>query len=223
MNLFMSWPPCVGVAPPTTRIGTFAPAIQVTNGSCGMLSRFGSKPDQKEAALQAKSRLSFGPAVALASVIVPAVVPAVVLVAGVAFLPAFAHAQETARQAPNAEAEQNTGPEGKPGARYSMAPMNGGMVRLDQETGTMDFCTTKSGQLVCRLANEEREGYENEIERLQSRVRELEAERPGEPETSLDEDRRLNEAMRHAGKALRRFFDAVKDLRADMEKEEGSR
>ena len=140
-----------------------------------------------------------------------------------ALLPAFAHAQEITGQPPKTGTQQDAVPEDKAGPRYSMAPMNGGMVRLDQETGTMDFCTTKSGQLVCRLANEEREGYENEIERLQSRVRELEAERPGEPETSLDEDRRLNEAMRHAGKALRRFFDAVKDLRADMEKEEGSR
>ncbi len=103
--------------------------------------------------------------------------------------------------------------------RYSMAPMNGGMVRLDRESGTMDFCTTHSGKLVCRLATEEREGYENEIVRLQSRLRELEAERPGEPDAGLEEDRRLDEAMRHAGKALRRFFDAVKDLRTDLEKD----
>lgn len=115
--------------------------------------------------------------------------------------------------------------EGDESLRYSMAPMNGGMVRLDRESGTMDFCTTHSGKLVCRLATEEREGYENEIVRLQSRIRELEAERPGEPgpEAELDEERRLNEAMRHAGKTLRRFFDAVKDLRADLEKDEETR
>ncbi|MCG6857532.1 MAG: hypothetical protein LJE67_05645 [Salaquimonas sp.] len=101
--------------------------------------------------------------------------------------------------------------------RYSMVLVNGGIALLDRKTGTMEYCAAQSGQIVCRLAVEERQGYEDEIARLGARVKQLEDKLPRKPDATAGEDRRLNEAMRHAGRALRHIFDAVKDLRTDME------
>lgn len=109
--------------------------------------------------------------------------------------------------------------------RYSMALVDGGVVLLDRRTGDLEYCSVHAGQFVCRLATTEREGYEAEIARLRSRLDGLEAGRPDdekpqpEPKSGpqAENDRRLDEAMRHAGRALRRFLDAVKDLHLDRE------
>ncbi len=53
--------------------------------------------------------------------------------------------------------------------RYTLAPTEGGFVRLDRETGAMSFCTGKEGDWTCRpMADAE--------DKLKSRVDELEAE-----------------------------------------------
>ncbi len=53
--------------------------------------------------------------------------------------------------------------------RYSLAPTEGGFVRLDRETGAMSFCTGKEGDWACKpMADAEN--------KLKARVGELEAE-----------------------------------------------
>lgn len=113
--------------------------------------------------------------------------------------------------------------------RFALERVEGGVVRLDRQTGRMSFCALRSGNLVCKLAVEERAAYEKEISRLHDR---LEPEpKPGVdvpgstgPDGTEqggkgpagDEERRFDEAMRYAERALRRFFDVIQDLRDEM-------
>ncbi|MEC9344308.1 MAG: hypothetical protein VYD64_10740 [Pseudomonadota bacterium] len=108
------------------------------------------------------------------------------------------------------------------GLRYAMRSVEDGVVRLDRETGAMDLCKVRHGRLVCRLAIDERDSYESEIADLQARIDAFEAAREAERKPVPPDDPRMREAMRQAGKALRRFFDAVGELREDFEKRQES-
>ena len=141
------------------------------------------------------------------------------LVLALASAAASASADERRQASDFGHSEAEIGP-----LRYSMALVEGGIALLDRQTGTLEHCSVQSGQFVCRLAVDERDGYEAEIARLRARLDAQEAgqpekpEKPRSPEKSepkVSEDQRLNEAMRHAGRALRRFLDAVRDLRSD--------
>lgn len=60
--------------------------------------------------------------------------------------------------------------------RYTMSPAEGGVVRLDRETGAMSFCTGKDGAWACKdMGNVESELKER-IEELENENRALRAE-----------------------------------------------
>jgi hypothetical protein len=52
--------------------------------------------------------------------------------------------------------------------RYSLAPMNGGFVRLDTRTGVVSHCTDKGNGWACYALPDERAALDTEIGRLQS-------------------------------------------------------
>ena len=63
--------------------------------------------------------------------------------------------------------------------RFTMQPVEGGLIKLDTTNGAMSFCSMKSGAWVCEAVPEDRAALEGEIARLQARLAELEKGRAG--------------------------------------------
>jgi hypothetical protein len=54
------------------------------------------------------------------------------------------------------------------GGRYTLNKVVDGYVRLDTQTGKLEFCTPRAVGWACQAAPEDRAAYEREIERLQN-------------------------------------------------------
>lgn len=61
--------------------------------------------------------------------------------------------------------------------RYTMSPTEGGVIRLDRQTGVMSFCTGKEGGWSCQEMPETESELKKRIEQLEGEKRALEAER----------------------------------------------
>lgn len=103
--------------------------------------------------------------------------------------------------------------------RYQLKQKGDSFIRLDRKTGTMSVCQLDDDNMVCRMAADEREAMEAEIDELLARIDELEG-RSGrygkhysfryhndflsddEFETTLDRSERL----------IRRFYGVMKEL-----------
>ena len=65
---------------------------------------------------------------------------------------------------------------GETSGRYTMSPTDGGVVRLDRETGAMSFCTGKDGAWSCKDMNEAETELKKRVEELERENRALKAE-----------------------------------------------
>lgn len=106
--------------------------------------------------------------------------------------------------------------------RYRLEKTADGYVRMDTETGTMSKCSEQSGQLVCRMAADERNAFQDEADRLRSSIKALE-ERVGKLENSLSarlesklpSEEEFNRTMGYMERFFRGFLGIVKDLEKD--------
>src|SRR5918994_3777129 len=57
--------------------------------------------------------------------------------------------------------------------RYRLEKTPNGYVRMDTRTGAMSICEEKWGELVCKMAADERTAVRDEIERLQTELKAL--------------------------------------------------
>lgn len=99
--------------------------------------------------------------------------------------------------------------------RYSMQKSETGIARLDTQTGEVSLCQERSGELVCRMAADERSALELEIELLTKRVETLEkAVKSGESvaKPDLPTDEEIDRTMGIMERMMRKFMDIVKDL-----------
>ncbi|MCA1369340.1 hypothetical protein I6F15_18290 [Bradyrhizobium sp. BRP14] len=99
--------------------------------------------------------------------------------------------------------------------RYSMQKSETGLARLDTETGEVSLCHEKNGELVCRMAADERAAFERELDLLTKRVEALEkAVKSGETavKPSLPDDEEIDRAMSIMERMMRKFMEIVKDL-----------
>lgn len=132
---------------------------------------------------------------------------------------------------------QDAEPMSDAGPRFSLRAQGDGFVRLDRETGAMSFCRVDGGNLVCRLGADEREAYQEALDKLEARVAALEEKAetaappappkpvepvppsagPVAPEAKPTPEQELDNAMALAERAMRRFFDVVKNLREEFE------
>ncbi|KOF19787.1 hypothetical protein AC244_10425 [Ensifer adhaerens] len=99
--------------------------------------------------------------------------------------------------------------------RYSMQKSETGIARLDTQTGEVSLCQERDGQLVCRMAADERTAFELEIDLLTKRVEALEkaVESGGavaKPDLPTDEE--IDRTMGIMERMMRKFMDIVKDL-----------
>lgn len=61
--------------------------------------------------------------------------------------------------------------------RFSMSPTEGGVIRLDRDTGAMSFCSGKEGEWSCKPMPETESELKKKVDQLEEDKRALEAER----------------------------------------------
>lgn len=101
--------------------------------------------------------------------------------------------------------------------RYRLEKSDTGYVRMDTRTGEMSICEERAGQLVCKLAADERSALQDEVDRLRTDLKSLEEriaklEKPGLP---LLSDEEFDRTMGYMEKFVRGFMGIVKDLEKD--------
>ncbi|MCC0034896.1 MAG: hypothetical protein H6887_06435 [Hoeflea sp.] len=105
--------------------------------------------------------------------------------------------------------------------RYTMEKTENGFVRLDTLTGEMSICTQQAGQLVCRLAADERRAFEETLSELSARVENLETrlDALAAPDTDADipDEAELDRAIGAMEKMMRRFFGMVEELQKEFD------
>lgn len=106
--------------------------------------------------------------------------------------------------------------------RYRLEKTETGYVRMDTSTGEMSICEERGGQLVCKVAAEERTAFQDEVDRLQTKLDGLEGrvanlEKRAIPEALLPSEEEFDKSMDFMEKFFRRFMDIAKDLDKDKE------
>ena len=106
--------------------------------------------------------------------------------------------------------------------RYTLEKTEDGYVRLDTQTGEMSVCRQEGAELVCRLAADERKALEDEIDRLGSRLGDVEKRltalesspylNPGE---LLPSEEQLDKSLDTMEKFFRRFMEVMRDVEKD--------
>jgi flagellar motility protein MotE (MotC chaperone) len=106
--------------------------------------------------------------------------------------------------------------------RYRLEKSATGFVRMDTQTGAMSICEERSGQLVCKMAADERAAFQDEIDRLQTSIKamdarlvKLENSLSARLESKLPSEEEFNQTMGYMERFVRRFMGIVKDLNKD--------
>lgn len=127
-------------------------------------------------------------------------------------------------------------------ARYQLVTVEGGLARLDMESGSFDICRDPGSGWRCLPVPQARQAYEAEIARLNDEVEELKAkisarenlpekggaesvaptmpDAPGdgndETRFSPEDEENLDRVMQFSEKAMRRFFGMMKDMQEEF-------
>ena len=99
--------------------------------------------------------------------------------------------------------------------RYRMEKTEAGLVRLDTVSGEISLCREQDGQLVCRMAADERAAFEKELDLLTKRVEALEKSGTTaltDAKPSLPTDEEIDRTMSVMEKMMQRFMGIVKNL-----------
>lgn len=100
--------------------------------------------------------------------------------------------------------------------RYRLERTDDGYVRLDTKTGRTTLCQERSGQLVCKMAVEERSAFESQIDDLEARVEALEdrlatLEAGGRTE-ELPSEEEFEQTLGYMERFFRRFMGIVEEF-----------
>ena len=99
--------------------------------------------------------------------------------------------------------------------RYRMEKTETGFVRLDTASGDVSLCREQDGQIVCRMAADERAAFEKELDLLTKRVEALEkggATALTDAKPALPTDEEIDRTMTIMEKMMQRFMGIVKNL-----------
>lgn len=118
--------------------------------------------------------------------------------------------------------------EAQDAGRYRMERSADGFVRMDTETGAMSRCEERDGQLVCRMAADERAAADSEIERLRkevedlgARVAKLENSLAARLESNLPTEEEFDRTIGYMERFLRSFFGIAKEMEKDRSADPG--
>lgn len=106
--------------------------------------------------------------------------------------------------------------------RYTLEETADGYVRMDNRTGEMSICTERSRQLVCKLAADERSAFQDELDRILTRLDEVEKrlaaveKAPSAPDAGLPTEQQFEQTLTFMERFFRRFIDVAKDLDKDL-------
>ena len=102
--------------------------------------------------------------------------------------------------------------------RYALEKTADGYVRMDKESGEMSVCKETDGQLVCRLAADERSAYETtnaalaqRLDALEQKVAALEGA-SSKALNALPSDDEFDKTLSMMERFMRRFMGVVKEL-----------
>ena len=108
--------------------------------------------------------------------------------------------------------------------RYRLEGTETGYVRLDTRTGALSVCNEQQGQLICKMATEDREAYENDISDLQDRVKKLEdkfaaidAGTASASPSKLPSEAEFEQSLGYMERFMRRFMDIAKSFDSEPE------
>ena len=99
--------------------------------------------------------------------------------------------------------------------RYRMEKTETGFIRLDTASGDVSLCREQDGQIVCRMAADERAAFEKELDLLSKRVEALEkggASGQTGAKPALPTDEEIDRTMSIMEKMMQRFMGIVKNL-----------
>ena len=101
--------------------------------------------------------------------------------------------------------------------RYTMSPVEGGVMRLDTRTGQVSLCRQKPDAWACEALADDRAAYEKEIGRLQDKVAKLEVElgRGKQEGLKLPSDAEVDSAMKFFENILRRFKAIIQNMQSE--------
>lgn len=100
--------------------------------------------------------------------------------------------------------------------RYRLEKTDKGYVRMDTRTGQMSICEETSGELVCRVAAEERTALQDEIDRLGNSLKALEeriARLEKAPTVGLPTEEQFDKTMTYMQRFFRGFMDMVEEYK----------
>ncbi|MCV9962630.1 hypothetical protein OIU34_12040 [Pararhizobium sp. BT-229] len=99
--------------------------------------------------------------------------------------------------------------------RYAMQKTDSGIARLDTQTGEVSLCQEGDGEIVCRMAADERTAFELELDLLTKRIETLE-KAVGDGQVSLKPrlptKEEIDQTMSIMERMMRSFMGIVKDL-----------
>lgn len=110
------------------------------------------------------------------------------------------------------------------GDRYRFNPVEGGVLRLDSQTGQVSFCRARQGGWTCETAADDRAALEAEIKRLSDRVAALE-QQANDPANRFrtPSDQEIEQVMGFFEKVMKRFRGVVENLKREWEGEAPNR
>lgn len=109
--------------------------------------------------------------------------------------------------------------EAEEAGRYKLEKSGTGYVRMDTQTGEMSICEERGGQLVCKLAADERAAFQDELDRLQSKLTGLEQRLAAvennpvlKPQNLLPTEEEFQRSLGYMERFFRKFLDIVRDM-----------
>lgn len=106
--------------------------------------------------------------------------------------------------------------------RFVMERTENGFIRLDTFTGELSACSTAEGQIVCRMAADERLALEEQIDLLEERIATMEeamSETPRDRDSGLPSNEEIDRTFGMMEQMMRRFLGIIEDL--DQDKNSG--
>jgi hypothetical protein len=101
--------------------------------------------------------------------------------------------------------------------RFTLQETAGGVMRLDRQTGAMSLCTHEGGNLVCRMAADERAAYEEELARVEKRVAALEERVSHMRPDTVPDEAEIERSLSLMERFLRSFMGIVRDFTGEPE------